>query len=174
MNSWHVRTLAPFLLAACAAAWCHGAAPPQKKIPDGVYAVRRDGLRKADLLPLRDGERLVVNHHRYSKGDAPRFVVIGAAPDVALDLAGKPKAIEEGKEVVGILLKLRPGAAAALEKLTGDRSVGQVAVVIGGEVVTMHKVREAIKGGEVKITSCAPKAAAHLLAQLLAREEVKR
>jgi preprotein translocase subunit SecD len=126
------------------------------------------------LLPLQDGERLVVNNHRYSKGDAPRFVVVGATPDVALDLAGKPEAIKEGEEVVGILLSLRPKAAAALEKLTGDRSVRQVAVVIGSEVVTMHKVREAIKGGEVKITSCAPRAAAHLLEQLLAREEAKR
>jgi preprotein translocase subunit SecD len=162
------RTCVALLFAACAAPCCRAAAPPQK-LADGVYAVRRDAARKADVLPLKAGETLTVNHHRYAKqGGEPRFVVVGTSPDVTLDLAGAPEAIKDGEEVTGILLKLRPGAAKALERLTGERTVRQVAVVIGGEVVTMHKVRGAIKGGEVKITSCAPKAAGYLLDQLRA------
>jgi preprotein translocase subunit SecD len=149
------------------------------KLPDGVYAVRRDSLKKEDVLPLKvkEGEVLVVHNHRYLKKDRtepPRFVVVGSAPEVALDLAAAPRAIKEGKEVVRIELKLQPKAATALERLTRDRLGRQVAIVLGGEVVTMHKVRAVIKGGEVQITSCAAGAADYLLGQLEAHYNKKK
>jgi preprotein translocase subunit SecD len=98
-------------------------------------------------------------------------VVVGSAPAVKLDLAGEPKAVKEGEDVVRILLKLEPKAAAALEQLTRDRQGQQIAIVVAGDVVTMHKVREIIKGGEVQITSCATGAANYLLEQLRASQK---
>ena len=150
-----------------------GEAPP-KKLPDGAYAVLRDGPKEKDVLPLKDGEALVVHRHRYLKDgekEPPRFLVVRSAPDVLLDLAAAPKAVKEGDEVVRILLKLRPKAAAALERLTRDRLGKQVAIVLGGEVVTAHKVRAVIKGGDVQITSCVTGAAGYLLKQLQARQK---
>jgi preprotein translocase subunit SecD len=158
-----------------APAWGHDETPPPKTVPDGVYAVLRDGPSDKDLLPLKDGEALVADRHRYLKADdqePPRFLVVRAAPDVDLDLAEAPKAVKEG-EVVRVLLKLQPKAAMALERLTSDQRGKQVAIVVGGEVVTAHKVREVIKGGEVQITSCTPGAAKYLLEQLQARREGK-
>jgi preprotein translocase subunit SecD len=148
----------------------------QNQIRDGVYVVLRDGIHEQDVLPLADGEALVLNH-RYLKqepGEATRYVVLRASPDVLLDLAGAPESVVEGGEVVRILLKLRPEAAAALERLTSDPQSRQVAIVLGGEVVTTHKVREAIRGGEVQITSCAPGGAAYLLDQLRAHAAPSR
>lgn len=147
-------------------------APPPRKLSDGVYAVLREGLTEKDVQPLKGGEVLTVHRHRYLKdGDKepPRFLVVRPAPDVPLELAAEPKADKEDEEVVRILLKLRPKAAAALERLTRDRKGRQVAIVIGGEVVTAHKVREVIKGGAVQITSCTPGAATYLLKQLQSR-----
>jgi preprotein translocase subunit SecD len=139
-----------------------------------VYLVLRDGPEEKDVRPLRDGEALAVDRHRYAKPDdkrPPRFLVVRAAPDVELDLAGPPEAVKEGEEVVRILLKLRPKAAAALERLTSDRVGKRVAVVVGGEVVTTHKVRQAVRGGEVQITSCAPGGAEYLLERLKPRDK---
>jgi preprotein translocase subunit SecD len=136
-----------------------------------VYAVLREGPKEKDVLPLKDGEVLVVDRHRYLKKEdeePPRFVVFHTAPDVELDLAGKPKADKDGEEVVRILLKLEPKAATAFERLTSERVGKQIAIIIGGEVVTMHKIRTAIEGGEVQITCCAPGSAKHLLEELLA------
>jgi len=146
---------------------------PAKKLPDGVYAVLREGPQEKDVLPLKDGEALAVNRHRYLKdGDKepPRFLAVRAAPDVLLDLAAEPKAVKEKEEVMRILLKLRPKAAAALERLTRDHLGRPVAIVIGGEVVTAHKVRSVIKGGDVQISSCAPGPAGYLLKQLQSRQ----
>jgi preprotein translocase subunit SecD len=147
-----------------------------KKTPTGVYAVLRDSLKEKEVLPLKDGEMLVVHRHRYLKTEdkePPRFLVVRSAPDVALDLAGKPRAVKDGEEVVRIFLKLQPKAATALERLTSDRVGKQIAIVLGGEVVTTHKIRQVIKGGEVQVTSCAAGAANYLLERLQAREENK-
>jgi preprotein translocase subunit SecD len=142
-----------------------------RKPPDGVYAVLRESLTEKDVLPLKEGEALVVHRHRYLKKDdkePPRYLVVRSAPDVKLDLAGEPKGVKEGGDGVRILLKLREKPAAALERLTRDWLNKQVTIVLGGEVVTMHKVRSVIKGGDVQITSCAPGGAEYLLKRLKA------
>ena len=75
-----------FFLIGQAAVWSEEAPPSRKKLPDGVYAVQRDSLKEKELLPLKAGEVLVVDHHRYVKKDEnepPRFVVVHAAPEVA-------------------------------------------------------------------------------------------
>jgi preprotein translocase subunit SecD len=172
------RLLAALLLiGSYAIGWAQDKTPQSpKKLPDGVYAVLRESLKEKDVLPLKDGESLIVHRHRYLKKDdkePPRFLVVRSAPDVALDLIGEPKAVKEGEEVVRILLKLQPKAAMALERLTSDRLGRQITIVLGGEVVTMHKIREVIKGGEVQITSCAAGAASYLLAQLQSHQQNK-
>jgi preprotein translocase subunit SecD len=147
-----------------------------RKLPDGVYAVARDSLKKKDLLPLKAGEVLAVDNHPYLKKEEagpPRFLVVRCTPDVTLDLAAEPKASKEGEVVVRIRLKLRPRAAADLERLTRARLGRQVAVVLDGRVVTVHKVRAVIKGGDVEITSCAPGGAAYLLKCLQAHHKKK-
>lgn len=143
-------------------------APPRKP-SSGVYVVLRESIKEKDVLPLKEGEMLVINRHRYLKKDdsePPLYVVVRSAPDVDLDLADKPKAEKEGKEVVRILLKLEPRAATTLERVTADSRGKQIAIVLGGEVVTLHKVRQVIKDGEVQITSCAVGAANYLFEQL--------
>jgi preprotein translocase subunit SecD len=69
------------------------------------------------------------------------------------------------------LLKLQPKGATALERLTSERLGKQITIVLGGEVVTMHKIREVSRGGEVQITSCAAGAAKYLLEPLQTRQK---
>lgn len=75
--------------------------------------------------------------------------------------------------MVRIRLKLQPKAATALEKLTRDRKGRQVAIVVDGEVATVHKVREVIPNGDVQITSCSPGGATYLMKQLQGRNKGK-
>jgi preprotein translocase subunit SecD len=162
------------LLGSQAAAWSAYEEPASpKKIPDGVYAVLRDSDREQDIMPLKEGETLLANRHRYLKNaekEPPRYLAVHSSPDVVLDLAGEPKADKDGQEVVRIQLKLRPAAAAALEKLTRERPGKQLAIVLDGEVVTVHKIRTVITGGDVQITSCSPGGAKYLLKRLEARQ----
>lgn len=171
--------LASCLFAAAVEKQVNGDEPKQtkapqeaKKLADGVYAVLRESVKEAEVLPLKDGEALIVHRHRYLKKDdnePPRYLVVRSVPSVTLDLAEAPKTAKEGEGYLRILLKLQPNAAAALEKLTREHLNRQLAIVLGGEVVTTHKVRSVIQGGDVQISSCAAGAAEFLLEQLQAR-----
>jgi preprotein translocase subunit SecD len=177
MNRRTCLLTAAALLGIQSTAWTRDRPPTAKSKPDdGVYAVERDGETEKSVLPLKEGEIMLVNRHRYQKNpgtEPPRYLVVRAAPDVALDLAGEAQADKDGDEVVAIRLKLRPKAAAALEKLTRDRRGKQLAIVVGGDVVTVHKVREVIPNGDVQITSCSPGGAEYLLKQLQGRDRGK-
>ncbi|MBM3994195.1 MAG: hypothetical protein FJ303_08590 [Planctomycetes bacterium] len=156
-----------FLIAIHAGAASNG--PSAKKPTSGVFAVLRESVKEKDVLPLKDGEALLVHRHRYLKAgdkEPPRYVVVRRRPDVTLDLIGEPRAIKQGGEVMGILLTLQPKAAQTLERLTTAHLDKHVAIVLGGEIVTVHRVRTVIKNGDVQITNCTPGAAAYLLEQL--------
>src|SRR5262249_44297134 len=55
------------LLGGLALALAQAQPPAPPKLADGVYAVRRDSLTEKDVMPLKDGEALAVDHHRYLK-----------------------------------------------------------------------------------------------------------
>jgi preprotein translocase subunit SecD len=160
----------------------HASALPQgkgtqstPKLADGVYAVLREGLEEKALLPLKEGEAILTDRHPYlpkKDSEPPRFMVVRSAVDVALELDGEPKTVKEGAEVIRILLKLQPKAAKALEELTRINVGKLVTIVVGGEVVTTHKIRTAIEGGMVQITSCTPGAANYLVERLT--EKIKK
>src|SRR5207302_8360065 len=96
--------LAGFLFAAASEKEASGGGPTQvksplaqKKLADGVYAVLRDSVKEKDVLPLEDGEALLVHRHRYLKKDQnepPRYLVVPSAPTVTFDLVGQPKAVK--------------------------------------------------------------------------------
>ncbi|HLW68118.1 MAG TPA: hypothetical protein VKS79_22565 [Gemmataceae bacterium] len=149
---------------------------PGKKLSNGAYAVLREGAAEKELLPLKEGEALAVDRPLYEKGNdklPPRFLIVRTTPDVVLELDGEPKAVKEGDQVVRIFLKLQPKPAADLERLTKDNVGKQVAIILGGEVVTVHKIRDAIKGGEVQISCCAPGSAKYLFEQLQKQQQRK-
>ena len=144
-----------------------------KKVPNGAYRVLRDGPSEKDVAPLNNGETIVVDRQRYAKEDEtdpPRFLVVHTTPEVDLDLAREPMLLREGADV-RILLKLRPKAAEALERVTREHPDGRLTIVLGGEVITTHKIRSVIKDGDVQITSCTPGAVDFLLEQLQAAQK---
>jgi preprotein translocase subunit SecD len=162
-----------FVLGNQVTAFPQGQAPAlSRKLPDGVYAVLRESPQEKGVLPLKEGERLLVQRDLDAKkaGKNPsRFLVVRPKPDVELDLAEEPKVEKEGAEVVRIFVKLKPKAAAALERLSRAHLEKQVAIVLDGEAVTVHKVRVVLKSGEVQITSCTPGAATILYDRLEAQ-----
>ncbi len=158
----------------CAVLGCGKETPPAEKprsdpgkpavgagLPDGFYIIHREGAGAAALGPLADDETVAVQEYRYLKEkQAPVYLVVRTQPDVALVLARPPVREEEGG--LRILLELTPAGAKDLERVTAANKDGAAALVLGGEVITTHKIRTAITGGKLQITNCDPDAGEHL------------
>lgn len=56
---------------------------------------------------------------------------------------------------------------AALESFTRRQLGRQVAVVVDGQIVTVHKVQEVIRGGRMKITRCRDDGCERILSKLV-------
>jgi len=71
-------------------------------------------------------------------------MVLGKNPEKKIHENGNPS----------LHLQLEKKYIDQLEKFTGDNVNKSVAVVIGGKIVTIHKIRCAIEGGRIQITRC--------------------
>ncbi len=91
---------------------------------------------------------------------------------VALELAAEPVASEDEEGRGQIALTLTPRAGRALADLSRRVAGGQLAVVVGGVVISCHKVREPLAGDRVLISCCAPGAYERLCQQLQAARTV--
>jgi preprotein translocase subunit SecD len=149
-----------------------GAAPPAAAtLADGVYLVLKQAPEREALADLKDDETIVADREPFQKvppASPVRYLVVHRVADVPLALAGKPTAVKDEAGSLRVQLKLAKPAADKLARLTREHVGSTVAIVIGGEVATAHKVREAIKDGRAQITSCSPGGAEYLLTRLQA------
>ena len=143
-------------------------APDRQRVGDGIYAVLREG-RREEVGLARQGEVVAVDHHRYSEkaaAEPPTYLALRASDRVPLVLASRPEAVKDEAGQLRIHLTLARENAEALERLTRGNVGRQVAVLIAGDVVTVHKVRDPISGGKVQVTCCAEGTSDYLLKQL--------
>lgn len=87
--------------------------------------------------------------------DPIRHLLLPARPDVPMSLVGAPKKEPSGRGNSQLLIQLDPKHTKKLEEFTRRFAMKRnVAVVVGGEVISTHKIREAITGGRIQITRC--------------------
>lgn len=124
---------------------------------DGLYLIQREGKSEKEILPLKSSEHILINDYEFlapeERGDTTYIVVsqrsfvpmiLASAPVKSNDNAGKPK----------LEISLAEDQIRPLEKFTTENLMKSVAIVIGGKVVTMHKIKVPINGGKMQITRC--------------------
>jgi len=70
------------------------------------------------------------------------------------------------------MLSLTPAASEILKNIFGKECDEKVVIVVGGEALTMHKIREAITSGQLQITRCSGNACEKLFIML--KDNVKK
>ena len=150
------RRLLPlvFALACACACACADSSPVATPavLADGVYevlAVERDRA----ALPEPDSDtRVLIHDRKYLRGGAdepPDYLLLRVPGYAPLDLARPPtQGMTEGRPV--LLLALEEDAGKALTELTSRAE--RAAVVVGGDVVTVHRIRVPIEGGHLQIS----------------------
>jgi preprotein translocase subunit SecD len=147
---------------------------------NGIYLVLRDAESSKSLEPAGANERILIDDGHLLEPtqpnlpDKPRFVALSTDHFIPISLAQKPAKKVDAQGKKQLLLELAKGQVAPLETFTRENCGRSVAIVIGNQVVTVHKVREPILGGKMQITRCTDNGCDVLYTQLEGAAEKKR
>ena len=137
---------------------------PIQKIRDGFYEVRYIDTTGTTKLK-EEGHASLSLDTVFNVGDH-RKVIIDLSDFVPLEMEGDPIAEKQTGSKKLLSITLSKSAAEKMKNFTSKRVMKQVAIVINGEVITMHKVREAITGPGIQITRCDDNACEYLFVKI--------
>lgn len=136
----------------------------QKPVPeDGLYHVSV-AYTDPTSQETPSGTVLVRYNYRFvdSTAQSIKLIAIDTAEFVPLMLQTTPDTIRQADARYRLILTLTKPAKRKLRKLSKQWVDTHVALVVGGEAVTLHKVREQITGGRIQVTRCTDDACEYL------------
>lgn len=145
--------------------------PVPSKLPDGLYLVLRSADQEKRVAPVSENETLLANDFHFlepAEREPVVYLVVQSKPFIPFSLGSDPA--EDREEVTGkprLLLQLSEDQKGPLEEFTRTNLGKTVAIVIGGDVVTSHKVKSAITGGRLQVTRCTEHGCETLFTKLL-------
>lgn len=134
-------------------------------LPDGIYLI----METYDTKPAGVAVGQVISYsHDFlddPEGEA-LFICVNPADYVPLNLSSAPEGVVQTDKRIHLLLSLEGASAKRLAEFTTRYVNQEVAIVINGEAVTMHKIRTPITEGKLQITRCTDHACEKLLIAL--------
>jgi hypothetical protein len=137
---------------------------------NGFYAVTARASTADSARAASPGSAVLVYDQKYTAVDpnvTPEYVAIDTTFFVPLILDGPPEARPDGRGWTMLSVSLAGDQVKPLEDFSRAHLGGRVAIVIGGEIISMHKVREVLTGGKVQITRCVDNACQVLYTKLM-------
>lgn len=137
-------------------------------LPDGIYLLQRKGNKSSQILPLADGERIVMfNKEFYDKTDHDqKYLVLNVREYAGMKLKVKPETQDQDDGRKLLLLTLTDDAKEELKTFTTKHLNKMTSIVVGGEALTTHVIRTVIDGGLMQITRCTDNACEMLYVEL--------
>lgn len=141
----------------------------ERKLQNGFYPVSGEAATRSEALKenhacialIYDGKDVDSTYL-----SSPQFVAIDTSSFVPLILAGSPTALKDGSGRTLLGVTLAKKYVGRLETFTKAHLGGKVAIVLDGEIITMHKIRSVISEGKIQITRCYDNACEVLLSKL--------
>jgi preprotein translocase subunit SecD len=137
----------------------------------GFYLIAAEAP-SAGALPTPGSGQQVARYDqkflRESERGAPTYLLLPKHPNVTLRLAAPPAIAKGPNGFAELRLELTKEAAGDLEKLSREHLGETVSLMIDGEVVTRHKIRSVISGGEFRLSRCTDNACQYILGRLTA------
>lgn len=127
---------------------------PGGGLQDGFYPILQASHDQYALAPRGPGERVVIHKHRFrpkQERPADRFLVVAAAPAISLRLAAPPTWAASDSPEAHFRLALSPDCADSVSQWAAEHAAEEIALLIGGEVTTVHPGSTLASPGELQI-----------------------
>ena len=128
--------------------------PGEGKLANGVYAILREGSTQEQVHPGETPGVTLRYDRNYSAADQLKYVTLDTSVFVPLILDGPPTTELDDRGWTLLQAKFAPEQVKAIETFTRAHLGGRIAIVIDGEIVTIHTIRSVISDGRVQITRC--------------------
>jgi len=163
-------------LGLCGCQHAHSQPPTQsfvatrpRPLGNGAYAVLREAATPQEAR-VRDAAVIVYDRRTYSGAPADEplvYVAIDPGDYVPLVIEGSPvmRTNGQGKDILRVSLSRK--YVQRTEDFTRAHLGGRIAMVVDGQIVTLHKVRSVITDGHLQITRCTDKACKEIRAKLV-------
>ncbi len=149
------------------------ASAPSARLADGLYAVISETTDAPRPEAAPNQRHLLYDPRRAdpSSNEPRRDVTVETTGFVPLVLGAAPAATaqEDGRLLVQVALADRH--VRTLADFTRDHVGGKAALVLDGEVLSVHKLRAVIEDGRMQITRCTDRACERILSKLVERSE---
>ncbi len=143
--------------------------PSLELLPNGFYSVIQVDSTKHAVPASGPGHTTILYDGRYvdsTQAASPEYVTIDTASFVPLIIDGLPVAKKDGSGWTSLSVALSRKYIGTLEDFTKAHLGGRVAILIGGEIISMHRIRSVISEGKIQITRCHDNACDILLSKL--------
>jgi hypothetical protein len=140
----------------------------KKTISDGLYLITKIDTVATQLSPLTSNEVAISFSKLFKEYTSDGFIrlVIDTTEYVPLELERPPVTEQQTELKKKLLLSLTKEASEKLKTFTANHLMSRVALVVDGEALTMHKIKEPITSGELQITRCTDNACERLYVKL--------
>jgi len=141
-----------------------------RSLENGAYAVRTEASTPQDA-ESDSRRRVVLTYDRRKYSDAPRdepltYVEIDPADYIPLIIDAPPEMTRDSQGKGILSVSLTPASAIKCESFTQAHLGGRVALVVDGQIVTLHKIRSVVTDGKLQITRCTDDACQVIRAKL--------
>ena len=140
----------------------------KKTVNDGLYLVVRLGTDTTQFDSIAKGQVVINFNKMFIENTGQDFtrILIDTSEYVPLELEKAPTTEPQTDLKKKLMLSLTPEASEILKTFSAKHVMQKVVIVVDGEALTMHKIREAITSGQLQITRCSDNACEKLFIML--------
>ncbi|MDB6147816.1 MAG: hypothetical protein JWO45_1480 [Spartobacteria bacterium] len=140
-------------------------------LDNGVYLSLRESSAPQEAQAI-GAPSMVLTYDRRKYSGAPAnepltYVAIDSKDFVPLIIEGAPEMKSDGRGKSILTVSLARKNAERLEAFTRAHLHGRIALIVDGEIVTLHKVQTVVTGGKLQITRCTDGACEVIRAKLV-------
>jgi preprotein translocase subunit SecD len=141
------------------------------RLENGAYLILRQASTPEDAR-VEGRSHVVMAYDRRKYGNAPtnqplEYVALDPTDYVPLIIDAAPEMKQDGRGKSILSVSLTRQSAERAETFTRAHLGGKIAMVVDGEIVTLHKIRSIITGGKLQITRCDDNACEVIRAKLV-------
>lgn len=147
---------------------CNAQTKQEHTIPDGLYLIDKIDTVATQIDTLSSKEIAVYFSKLFEDFNSNEYlrIIIDTTEYVPLELEKAPTTEQQTEAKKKLLLSLTKEASEKLKSFTSNHVMKHVAIVVDGEVLTMHKIKVPITSGQLQITRCNDNACERLYLKL--------